>query len=50
MASPEAVRLYKIIRNTPKQVDLDLLHQREAGEPPGGHDLRAQGRAVRGGP
>lgn len=32
MASPEAIRLYGAIRNTPKQVDMDLFHQREAGE------------------
>jgi hypothetical protein len=32
MISPEAVKVYETIRNTPKQVDLDLFHQREAGE------------------
>ena len=32
LISPEAVKVYETIRNTPKQVDLDLFHQREAGE------------------
>src|ERR671915_1488631 len=32
MISPEAVKVYETIRNTPKQVDMDLFHQREAGE------------------
>lgn len=30
--NPEAVRLYDILRNTPKQVNMNLFHQREAGE------------------
>jgi hypothetical protein len=32
MISPEAVKVYETIRNAPKQVNLDLFHQREAGE------------------
>lgn len=32
MESPQARALYAAIRNAPKQVDLDLFHQREAGE------------------
>jgi hypothetical protein len=32
MASAEAIELYEIIRNTPKLVDVDLLHQRDSGE------------------
>lgn len=32
MISPETVKLYDIFRNAPKQVDMDLFHQREAGE------------------
>jgi acetyl esterase/lipase len=32
MVSPEALRLNEILRNAPKAVDMDLTHQREAGE------------------
>ena len=32
MVSPEALRLNEILRNVPKAVDMDLQHQREAGE------------------
>lgn len=32
MVSPGAEKLNEILRNAPKSVDLDLLHQREAGE------------------
>ena len=32
MISPEAAKVYEIFRNMPKQVDMDLHHQREAGE------------------
>jgi monoterpene epsilon-lactone hydrolase len=32
MASPEALKLNEILRNAPKAVDMDLSHQREAGE------------------
>jgi monoterpene epsilon-lactone hydrolase len=32
MVSPEALKLNEILRNAPKAVDMDLPHQREAGE------------------
>src|ERR687895_1335700 len=32
MVSPEALKLNEILRNAPKAVDMDLSHQREAGE------------------
>ena len=32
MVSPEALKLNELLRNAPKAVDMDLLHQREAGE------------------
>jgi monoterpene epsilon-lactone hydrolase len=32
MVSPEALKLNEILRNAPKAVDMDLAHQREAGE------------------
>ncbi len=32
MVSPEALKLNEILRNAPKAVDMDLTHQREAGE------------------
>ena len=32
MVSPEALKLKEILRNAPKDVDMDLAHQREAGE------------------
>jgi hypothetical protein len=32
MVSPEALKLNDILRNAPKAVDVDLPHQREAGE------------------
>ena len=32
MISPEAAKVYEVFRNAPKQVDMDLHHQREAGE------------------
>ena len=32
MVSTRAIRIREILRNAPKQVDLDLVHQREAGE------------------
>src|SRR3712207_586934 len=32
MISPEALKLNEILRNAPKAVDMDLAHQREAGE------------------
>jgi epsilon-lactone hydrolase len=32
MVSPEALKLNEILRNGPKAVDMDLTHQREAGE------------------
>lgn len=32
MVSPEAVKLDELLRNAPKAVDMDLQHQREAGE------------------
>lgn len=32
MISPEAAKVYDVFRNAPKQVDMDLHHQREAGE------------------
>ncbi len=32
MVSPEALKLNEILRNAPKAVDMDLVHQREAGE------------------
>ncbi len=32
MVSPEALKLHEILRNAPKAVDMDLAHQREAGE------------------
>lgn len=32
MLSPQAEKLAELYRNMPKQVDLDLVHQREAGE------------------
>jgi hypothetical protein len=32
MVSPEALRLNEILRSAPKAVDMDLTHQREAGE------------------
>src|SRR3712207_5021361 len=32
MISPEALKLNEILRNAPKAVDMDLTHQREAGE------------------
>jgi acetyl esterase/lipase len=32
MISPEALKLNEILRNAPKAVDMDLPHQREAGE------------------
>jgi monoterpene epsilon-lactone hydrolase len=32
MTSPEALKLEEILRNAPKAVDMDLPHQREAGE------------------
>ena len=32
MVSPEALKLNEIFRNAPKAVDMDLAHQREAGE------------------
>ena len=32
MISPEALRLNEILRNAPKAVDMDLAHQRQAGE------------------
>ena len=32
MVNPEALKLNEILRNAPKVVDMDLPHQREAGE------------------
>ena len=32
MVSPEATKLNELLRNAPKAVDMDLPHQREAGE------------------
>jgi len=32
MVSPEALKLNEILRNAPKAVDMDLAHQRQAGE------------------
>jgi epsilon-lactone hydrolase len=32
MVSPEALKLNEILRNAPKAVDMDLAHQRDAGE------------------
>jgi hypothetical protein len=32
MVSPEALKLNELLRNAPKAVDMDLPHQREAGE------------------
>jgi hypothetical protein len=32
MVSPEALKLNEILRNAPKAVDMDLTHQRAAGE------------------
>jgi epsilon-lactone hydrolase len=32
MVSKEALKLHEILRNAPKAVDMDLAHQREAGE------------------
>jgi hypothetical protein len=32
MVSREALKLNEILRNAPKAVDMDLPHQREAGE------------------
>jgi hypothetical protein len=32
MVSPEALKLDEILRNAPKAVDMDLAHQRAAGE------------------
>jgi hypothetical protein len=32
MVSREALKLNEILRNAPKAVDMDLQHQREAGE------------------
>ena len=32
MVSPEAIKLNELLRNAPKAVDMDLPHQREAGE------------------
>src|SRR5215203_3264665 len=32
MVSPEALKLTELLRNAPKAVDMDLPHQREAGE------------------
>ncbi len=32
MVSQEALKLHEILRNAPKAVDMDLPHQREAGE------------------
>jgi len=32
MISPEALKLNEILRNAPKAVDMDLAHQRQAGE------------------
>ena len=32
MVSPEALKIKEILRNAPKDVDMDLAHQREAGE------------------
>ncbi len=32
MPSPEALKLNEILRNAPKAVDMDLPHQRAAGE------------------
>jgi hypothetical protein len=32
MVSPEALKLNEILRNAPKAVDMDLVHQRDAGE------------------
>ena len=32
MVSPEALKLNELLRNAPKAVDMDLSHQREAGE------------------
>jgi hypothetical protein len=32
MVSPEALKLNEILRNAPKAVDMDLAHQRAAGE------------------
>ena len=32
MISPEAAKVYEVFRNMPKQVEMDLHHQREAGE------------------
>jgi epsilon-lactone hydrolase len=32
VVSPEALKLNEILRNAPKAVDMDLTHQREAGE------------------
>ncbi len=31
MISPKAARFYDVFRNAPKQLDMDLHHQREAG-------------------
>ena len=48
MVSPEALKLNEFLRDAPKAVDMDLLHQREAGEhaedmtaEPGGSPSRA---------
>jgi len=32
MVSSEALKLNELLRNAPKAVDMDLTHQREAGE------------------
>src|SRR5919107_5858452 len=32
MVRPQALKLNEILRNAPKAVDMDLAHQREAGE------------------
>jgi hypothetical protein len=49
MVSPEALKLNKILRNAPKAVDMDLPHQREAGEGARDHafgDARGGGAGV----
>ena len=34
MISPKAVKVYDVFRNAPKQVDMDLHHQREPANTP----------------
>jgi epsilon-lactone hydrolase len=45
MVSPEALKLDELLRNAPKAVDMDLTHQREAGEH--AEDMTSEPKGVR---